>query len=268
MGTRGNAPPSRVRPASFVGAMPGLHKWLLALSAALLISGAGGVLTHSRSSQRDPVSAPVPVRSTASSSSLPPAPASPTTLVPAPAVPPGEPADSATLAAGMITPTDMGGYYRIDSSAAATILHSAPCLAGLTSSSADTGRADTALLGPDYHSVPTIVEVVASYSGQQPAAVYRAVVAAVDACPSFAVNFGGTALGVPLRRITIPAVGLASTAWAGTVPFAGSNLELQVGVVLDGHSVVALMWIDSVPPSAAVMGDFTSTLSVALGKLA
>lgn len=241
--------------------MPGLHKWLLASSVALLLSGAGGVAAHGGSTSTRGVPARTPAR-----------PASPTTAtagaattVPAPT---GPPADSAALASGTITPTDMGGYYHLDESAAASIGHSAPCLAGLTSSSAASGRADTALLGPDYHSLPTIVEVVRSYPGQQPGAVYRDVVATVDACPSFALTFGATPLQVPLRPMSIPPVGLASSAWAGTAPYSGSNLEVQLGVVLDGHSVVALMWIDGVPPSPAVMGDFTSTLSVAVGKLA
>lgn len=168
----------------------------------------------------------------------------------------------------MITPTDMGGYYRIDPASAAAILDSAPCLAGLAGSPSQAGRADTALLGPDLHSLPTIVEVAASYPGQEPAAVYRQVVTAVAACPSFHLTFGGTPLAVPLQAISIPPVGLADDTWAGTAAYAGGNLRLEVGVVLVGHTLVALMWIDSVPPSAAIMGDFTSTLSAVLGKLA
>lgn len=250
--------------------MTGPHRWLLALSVALLIAGAGGIVAHGRLGPPPATRASASV-APSSATTVAPAPVAPTTsttLVAAPTVPPGPAAGSAALAAGMIDPTDMGGYYRIDASAAASVLHSAPCLAGLTSSTSDVGRADTALLGPDYHSVPTIVEAVSSYSGQVPAAVYRAVVAAVDACPSFSVTFGGIPLAVPLRSMSIPPVGLASSAWSGTVPYSGSTIEFELGVVLDGHSVVALMWFDSVPPAAAIMGDFTSTLSAALGKLA
>jgi hypothetical protein len=168
----------------------------------------------------------------------------------------------------MITPTDMGGYYRVDPPVAASIVASAPCLAGLEPSASQVGRAGTGLLGPDLHSVPTIVELAASYRGQKPATIYRDVVTAVDACPSFGVTFGGSRLAVPLEAVQIPPVGMADSAWSGTVAYSGVTLRLQLGVVLDGHTILALMWIDTQPPSAAVMGNFTSTLSLALGKLA
>lgn len=248
--------------------MPGLHKWLIAVALALVVAGVGGIVVH-----HDPASGqavPGPGRgsgTTVAATTTTTAPAG-ASSIPVPTVAAGPAAGSAALAAGMITPTDMGGYYRIDSGAAATIVDSAPCLAGLSPSASQAGRAQTALLGPDLHSLPTIVEVAASYSGQAPASIYREVVAAVDACPSFTVTFGGTPLAVPLKPATIPPVGLADTVWSGTAPYAGSNLEFRLGVVLAGHTVVAMMWIDSVPPSAAIMGDFTSTLSAALGKLA
>ncbi len=249
--------------------MPGLQKLLTATSLALLVAGAAGVVTH-RQHPPDPTAGaasrsgtPAPATAPAST-----APGPATTLPEVPSVPPGPVATSAQLAGNMLDPTDMGGYYHVYPSVAAATLASAPCLAGLGPSKSQAGRAETALLGPDLHSLPTFVEVVASYPGQAAASVYQEVVAAVDACPRFAVTFGGTPLAVPLVDRSIPPVGLASSAWAGTVPYAGSNLKIQVGTVLDGHSVVALLWIDSVPPEAAIMGGFTSTLSAALGKLA
>lgn len=250
--------------------MPGLHKGLTALSLALLAAGAAGVATH-----RDPPTGPgigaaarAPVTAPATTVPAAPGDAPSTTLVPVPTVPAGPVADSAQLAAGMLDPTDMGGYYHVDGSVASATVASAPCLAGLGPSSRQAGRAQTALLGPDLHSLPAFVEVVASYPGQAAASVYQEVVAAVSACPRFAITFGGTPLAVPLTSESIPPVGLASSAWSGTAPYGGSTLRFHVGVVLDGHSVLALVWIQNVPPDAAIMGNFTSTLSAALGKLA
>lgn len=249
--------------------MPGLHKWLTAAALALLASGVGGVIAHRSPGAGGMTDGPVPPTTAARPGGAPTtAAAAQASAVPAPPVPAGPAASSAALAAGLITPTDMGGYYRVDGPTAADILDSAPCLAGLSPSSSQVGRAQTALLGPDLHSVPTVVEVVGSYAGQTPASVYREVVAAVESCPSFNLTFGGTPLAVPLKPGHIAPVGLADTTWVGTAPYSGSSLELQLGVVLDGHSVVAMMWIDRVPPSDAIMGDFTSTLSAALGKLA
>lgn len=247
--------------------MTGLPRWLTAFCVALLAAGAGGVVTHREpgrgaAATQPPASRPAPT----SPASTRPAPT--TAPVPAPTVPPGPAAGSATLAAGMITPTDMGGYYRVDPATAVAITGSAPCLAGLEPSASQAGRAETALLGPDEHSVPTIVELAASYPGQEPATIYREVATAVNACPAFGLTFGGTRIEVPLKPLEIPPVGLADSAWSGIVGYAGTNLQVQLGVVLDGHIVLSLMWIDSDPPSAAIMGNFSSTLSAAIGKLA
>ena len=248
--------------------MPGLHKWLTATSLALLVAGAVGAATHRSPGPAAPAGASqtsVPARTAAPPSTAP----GPTTTLPdVPSIPAGPVPGSAQLAANLLDPTDMGGYYHVYPSVAASMLASAPCLAGLGPSASQSGRAQEALLGPDLHSLPTFVEVVASYPGQTAASVYQEVVTALHACPRFAITFGGTPLAVPLVAKSIPPVGLASRAWAGTVAYDGSNLKIQVGAVLDGHTVVALIWIDRVPPEAAIMGGFTSTLSAALGKLA
>lgn len=256
--------------------MPGPLRWLTAVALALLLAGAGGVIAHDRNHTPPGPSAlgraPTRTRSTIPApTTISPATTSPQTTSPpvvVPTIPAGSAESSADLAAGMVTPTDMGGYYRIDPSAASSILDSAPCLASLQPSASQGGRAETALLGPDLHSVPTIVEVAASYLGQEPASVYRAVVSAVRACPSFRLTFGGTTLSVPLRPTTVPPVGLADMTWSGPVAYAGTTLAVQLGVVVQGHTVVAMMWVDTDPPSAAIMGDFTSTLSLVIGKLA
>ena len=235
--------------------MWGLDRWLGVACAALLAAGAVGMVTTSRHGPSAPAVSTATLRR--------PAAGGPATSIPSGPVP-----GSTGLASAMINPTDMGGYYRIDPSQAAAILNSAPCLAGLQPSAGQAGRADTALLGPDLHSVPTIVEVAASYPRGAAEAVYRDVVAAIGACPRFAFSFGGSTVSVPLLAGTIPPVGVADQVWAGSFPYGGVTLRLQVGVVLDGQTVLALMWIDSIPPAAAIMGDFPSTLSAALGKLA
>ncbi len=235
--------------------MWGLHRWLGSACAVLLAAGAVGVATRSRSGLSATADPTVTLRH---------APAGgPATSVPTASVP-----DSSVLSAAMINPKDMGGYYRVDPSQATAISNSAPCLAGLQPSNRQAGRADTALLGPDLHSVPTIVEIAASYTAGTAEAVYRDVVAAVGACPSFGFSFGGSGVSATLVAGTIPPVGVADQVWSGTFTYAGASLSLQLGVVLDGQTVVTLMWLDSVPPAAAIMGGFTSTLSAALGKLA
>ncbi len=237
------------------GAMWGLDRWLRAACVALLAAGAAGAVTH-----RSPAGH---TDAAGRSASSPAAGSAPATSLPSGPVP-----GSAALASGMITPAEMGGHYRADAGQAAAVLDSAPCLAGLQPSARQAGRAATALLGPDPHAVPTIVELAASYPGSEAGAVYQDVVAAVGACPAFDFAFGGSPVSVPLTPGTIPPVGVADQVWSGDFTYSGSPLRLQVAVVLDGQTVLALLWVDSVPPAAAVPGGFTSTLSAALGKLA
>ena len=162
----------------------------------------------------------------------------------------------------------MGGYYRTESTAAAQLIDSAPCLASLQPSPADAGRAVTALLGPDRHSLPAIYEVMDSFAGGRSTAVYRSVVSAIGACPALHFAFGGSVASVPLAGFSIPAVGDADRVWSGSFASGGTSFEVQVGVVLDATTVLTMVWVDSVPPSAAIMGSFDSTVSLAIGKLA
>lgn len=180
--------------------------------------------------------------------------------------PPG--ASSPVLAAGLITPTDMGGYYRIVPSSAVSLLDSAACLAPLQPSPAQSGRALTALLGPDSYSVPTIVEEVASYPGSSSRQVYNSVVTALGACSSLSFSFGGSPATSHLSPSDIPPVGDADHVWAGSFSAGGASFTIQLGVVLDGQDVLAVIWIDRIPPSDPIMGSFVSTVSLAIGKLA
>ncbi|HET9076337.1 MAG TPA: hypothetical protein VFN68_05355 [Acidimicrobiales bacterium] len=235
--------------------MPGLHRWLASCCAALLAAGAVGVATH-----RGP-GAPAgrPAGTTV--------PAAPAGTTPVPTTTLGPVAGSAALSARLIGPGDLGGHYTADPGAAAAVLASAPCLAGLEPSPSQAGRAATALLGPGAHSLPAVVELAASYSGREPAAIYQQVVAAVSACPAFGLGFGGATLSVPLTPSALPPVGVADSAWAGMVPFAGSNLAVQLAVVLDGHTVLGLLRLGPGPVPAAGSGGFAAALATAVGKL-
>jgi hypothetical protein len=244
---------------------------LVALCAALLVAGGAGAATHQRSAghpSRTDRTAPAvagpagPAGITTTTGTVP---ATATTgLAPTSTPPPG----SAALAAGLVTPADMGGYYRVIPSAAAELLGSAPCLGPLRGSPAPAGRAETALLGPDAYSMPMIVEEAASYAGSQPTSVYASAARALAGCPDLSFAFAGTPVRARLTASTIPPVGDADHVWAGTFSYAGAVFSLQLGLVLDSPLVLAVVWVDSSPPSAAVMGGFTSTVSLAIGKLA
>lgn len=162
----------------------------------------------------------------------------------------------------------MGGYYEVDPQVAAAVFDSAPCLAALQPSPYEAGRAATALLGPDRHSVPTIIEEVASYPGAGSGSVFRAISGSLTACRSLSFDFAGTPVTSRMAESTIPPVGDADQVWAGQFAYAGQSFTVDIGLVLDGPEVLSVIWLDSVPASNAVMGSFASTLSLAIGKLA
>lgn len=255
--------------------MTRLHRILVGLSLILLLSGAAGALTHTRGGVGD---SRKPAGSTGPSA---PATASSTTTSPAttPTTSPGNPGpSSAALESGLITPTDMGGYYRVIPAFAAALVASSPCLSRLASPPpparggtpvpAPSGRALTGLLGPDEHSVPTIVEDVASFPGATARHAFDAVTSALSACPVLSFDFGGPTVAARLAATAIPPVADADRAWSGSFSEEGSAFSIQLGIVLHSDEVLALVWIDSSPPSDPVMGSFASTLSVAIGKLA
>lgn len=222
---------------------------------------------HTSASAVTAVTAPAPstTAGTRPSTTTVPGPATTTATAPA-GGPPGP--GTGDLENGLVTPTDMGGYYRVDAASATTVLDSAPCLAVFQASPAQSGRAVTALIGPDAHSVPMFVEVVQSYPGAVAADVYRNVVTAVSGCPELGFDFGGTPVRAPITPLAIPPVGDSDHVWSGNFSYSGQTFSAQLGVVLTGRTVLGLLWVDTVPPSAAVMGNFTSTLSLAIGKLA
>jgi hypothetical protein len=178
----------------------------------------------------------------------------------------GSPAPSAQLAAGLVAPVDMGGYYHSSPAALAAFLAPAACLGSLAPQAGQSGRAAEALVTGNEFSVPQIVEVVASYPGAGAQGAYRRAVAAVDDCGRLDFGFdSGPAAGVPVAE-SVPAVGEAVEAWG--VPFSqdGVAFELQLAFVVAGADLFFVGWIDRVPPSAAIMGNFTSTVSLAIGE--
>jgi hypothetical protein len=242
--------------------MTGAQRFILAAAIALIGAGLGGVATHSGPTQTL-VHRPVPPTATTRPPSTTAASTSPTTTLPA-----GPAPTSSDLAGGMITPTDMGGYYRISADFAASFLASSPCLALLEPSPGQAGRAVTGLLGPDEYSIPTIVEAAVSYPGAASDSAFGEASRAVGACPAFGTVFGSARVSVPLAAYNIPPVGDADQVWQGRFTYEGAQFTFQIGLVRDGQTLLALVFIDSVPRADAIMGNFASTLSLAIGKLA
>lgn len=234
--------------------MRDMTRLLTGVSLALLAAGGAGVATH----RGDRGTPPARVATTVT-----PPPSSAPTTRPSP-----PPPDAAALQQGLVTPTDMGGYYRTTPASASALFASSPCLAAAAGPAAPAARAATALLGPDAYSVPTIVEAVASYGGRGATAAYQAAVKGLAACPELTFGFGGDTVHAALRPRSIPPVGEADAVWAGQFGAFGATFSVQVGTVLQGQDVLLLAWIDIVPPSGAIMGSFVSTLSLAIGKLA
>lgn len=234
--------------------------------AVLLVAGGAGVATHGGPGRP----APRATTATAQAGGAAGQPGSPTSVIrPAAAtatVPPGRPPGSAALEAGLVTPTDMGGYYRVVPQATTDLLAAAPCLTVLDDGPGQGGRALTGLLGPDDHSVPAIYEVVLSFPGAGAASAFRALAAAVASCRGFAFGFGGATVHASLRTESIPPVGDDDRAWTGSFGAFGASFTVQIGAVLVGHELLALAWVDTVPSSDPVMGSFASTVSLAIGK--
>ncbi|HLI53972.1 MAG TPA: hypothetical protein VKU88_06590 [Acidimicrobiales bacterium] len=245
------------------------HKLVLVAALVLLAAGVGRATTggggHARVGSRGS-----PRRDAASTASVP-APPAPTTGASQPGTSAASgpaPPTSGALREALINPTDMGGYYRVDPSAAETILDSSACLAPFQPAPAQAGRAVTGLLGPDRFSLPTIVEVLGSYRGAAAYSVYESVSAALASCAALGFDFGGRTVSAALTPLALAPVGQADGAWSGTFAYSGTSLQVQLGAALDGQTVVGVVFITTVPPLDPIMGDFPSTLSLALGKLA
>lgn len=219
------------------------HRWLLALSVAIVITGLAGIATLQPSRHHPSEAAAQPDH--------------------APGAVPGRAPDSNALAALVLAPRDLGGGYRVSDDSATGLLDSAPCLAGLGASGVQAGRAATALIGPAPGGVPTVTEVLASYPASAAALVFGSVNATMRSCPTFAATLGGARLVVPLSAAVMAPVGNASRAYEGHFRLGGQEEQLDVAIVLEGQVVMGLVYVDRVPG----LGDLGSTVRAAVAKL-
>lgn len=239
--------------------MSRLERLLLAACVAVVAAGSGAALTGlGKSPTAVPPGTPSasPVSSTAPSSPLPP----PQTTIPA--------SSSSVLETGLLDPTDLGGYYRVNRAAGAELLHSAACLGPLGPSSGPVGEASEGLVGPDEGGLPFIGEIVASYPGSAAAGVYGSLNAALRACHLFSADIAGALVRVPLQEGAIAQRGEASSEFGGSFSAGGRQETLQIGLALQGADVICVVWVDLAAGTNPIMGDLPSTLSAAIGKLA
>ena len=242
--------------------MTAVERTLLAMVTAILAAGVAGAVIIGGSRATSPPGTAGGGHATTTQ-----APPSSTNPPPSTA-PPGAGAgpDSAALAAGMLAPVDLGGFYRVNDPYASTVLSTAPCLAGLSPSQAQNGRAFVGLVVPGGH--PAITEVAASYPGSSAAQVFHSVNDALAACSAFSADLEGQQARIQLSPQNTPQVGDASNSYGGTFTVDGKTRSLQLEVVLDGKIVLLVVYADTVPPSNAIYGDLPSTVGAAIGKLA
>ena len=230
---------------------------LLGLCGALIAAGVVGVTTHgSASAHRAGASTTV-----TSATSIPTG--SSTTE---PVTGPG--ATSQALAADLITPTDLGGFYRVNPAAGVALVRSAPCIAGLGPSPTQNGNASAGLVGPDAGGLPFITEILSSYPRGTATAVYQQVETALRSCPNFTANIEGTQEHVALSEGNLQPVGDASSEFEGSFNAGGRAEKLQVGLALSGQNVVCIVWVAAAAGYNPIYGDLPSTLSAAIGKAA
>jgi hypothetical protein len=177
---------------------------------------------------------------------------------------------SAAMAAGLLDPTDFGGYYTVEPSVGQALLDSAPCLGGLEPSPVQSGRALTALVGPDLTGLPEMIEVAISFPGSNSTYAFHDLSGALQSCPSLGIAIGGVPMHIALLEQSMAPVGDASALFGGSFTANGLPQSFQVAVVLDGQIVLTVVWIENVnlEPGEAIMGNLASTVQAAIGKLA
>lgn len=174
---------------------------------------------------------------------------------------------SAALTGGLVEPADMGGYYKA-SAGALSGLTANRCLAVFQSLPGQVGRASEGLETGDLYSVPQIVEVVESYAGLGAGAGFDTAAAAIAGCPDFSFDFDGSPVSGPLRPDSLTVSAQSERAWSVPFTYRGTAFELQMGLVLQDDEVLFLAWTDTDPASRseAIMGDFPSTVTLAIGE--
>jgi hypothetical protein len=227
------------------------HRWLLAISLAIIVTGLVGIATLQPTGDHRGSPAYQPGH-----------PTGPDGPVPSGALS-DRAARSPALATRLLGPADVRGFTLGSIGSADAELESAPCLLGLGPSSFQTGRAVTALSGPGPSRLPAVTEVAASYPAAAAAPVFGSVAAALQACPAFAVTVAGTRVVVSMNAASTPVVGDASRLYDGRFRINGRMEQLDVALVLDGDDVLGLLYVDTVPAA----GGFVGTVRAAVAKL-
>ncbi|MCU4186077.1 hypothetical protein K6U06_17035 [Acidiferrimicrobium sp. IK] len=193
-----------------------------------------------------------------------------TATIPVTTLPPaaGSAPSSATLSANLLAFADLGGFYDPVPADSSRQLAASPCLSQLAPTGAATS-ASTYFAGPARGSLPAINEVVAGYNGAAATAAYAHDVSVLQHCSPVTVTVAGATATLRLAPVanTLPASDTES-AFGGTGVVQGRTWSVDIGLVAQPQVVLLVIYIDTVPPSNAIYGNFPSTLAAALGKLA
>jgi hypothetical protein len=244
------------------------------VAASLLAAGLAAAVVVGGRSTTSAASAPVGTVPTTTSTAVPTsagtlAPGSAPTSAPvtAPTTPSGPTPSSSTLSGDLLAFADLGGFYDTVPSDSEAQLASSTCLTQLTPAGA-ASSAQTYFAGPASGSLPAINEVMAGYDGASAGQAFARDVATLQHCTPFTLTLDGTPASVTLAANTdVLPVGDAESAFSGTTTVAGRTEAVSVAVVLRSQVVVVVVYVDTVPASNAIYGDFRSTIAAALGKL-
>lgn len=231
---------------------------LAAISAALLLAGAGGVIAeHMGSSGLSPRPSRMPTTATSTA---------PTTTG-APPVAPAVPSE-ATLEAELIVPNDLGGYYTPMASASASQLVASGCLAGLSRPVGAAHLAVQYLRVLVYQGdLPFINEQISDFGDVRGATmVFSSLASSLRSCRSPAVSLPIGTATVALAPLAVADLGDQAQGAQGNFAEAGRNGQLTVAVVRAGTTIVVFEYGDARPPSNPILGTVMSTLRSTVGK--
>jgi hypothetical protein len=245
------------------------------VAAALLAAGiAAAVLVGGRTpTSPSTTGATVPSTAPTGTTTVPagtlaPGPTPTTVPVTIPATTTGQTPSSSTLADDLLAFADLGGFYNTVPSDSARQLASSTCLNQLGPAGA-ASSAQTYFAGPAAGSLPAINEVLAGYNGIDAGQAYARDVATLQHCTPLTLTLDGVPVSVTLAPdADVLPVGDAESAFTGTTTVAGRTEAVSVAVVLRSQVVVLVIYVDTMPASNAIYGDFPSTIAAAVGKLA
>jgi hypothetical protein len=255
------------------------ERWLSLAVATLAAAGVVGLFSVGGSNARATSGVGAPGPGVAGAPSLPGGTAPPglpagTGATAAPGLPGAQSTPTATapgsaeLQAALLSPADLGGFVRpLSPEAASEVFSSAPCFSDL-SVSMPSSTVETALAGAAGPGLPLVVEWLGSYPGGQADRAYAAAATALRACGHFRVDVEGVARSVDVTRSDLGPFAMPSVVMRGRFAADGGTEQVGVAVVRSGQVVLALVYVDGVPPVYPVFGNLQSTLVTAAGKLA